>query len=120
MKNVLFIHKHPNSVVISKAHRQLEARGTITSVTQFKLLQSALQRPYDEVAIIIDSMTLAERVAKIVSKHKNTKDALVSSWCVGSLSLRGGMSVTYKPADVPRQLADMTKTKEAALKKENL
>ena len=56
-------------------------------------------------------------MVKIIAKHRNTKNALVRIWSLGSLSLRGGMSVTYNPIDVVRQLTDIAKTKREAEQK---
>ncbi|MFM2381967.1 MAG: hypothetical protein RLZZ76_734 [Candidatus Parcubacteria bacterium] len=117
MTNVLYIYKHPDSKITTRVYTLLVERGEVTSVTHFKALRSALKKQYDEVAIVVDSMTTSCRIAKIVASHKSTKHALVSILQNPSLSLRGGISVTCKPNDIPRQLADMTKTKQDGAKK---
>ena len=61
---VLLIYKYPDASLITKIQELLSKRGKVTSVTQFNVLASALKDQHDEVAIIIDSMTTAQRCGK--------------------------------------------------------
>jgi hypothetical protein len=117
MRKVLFVHNHQDKDAVATILKGLKASESVCKVTEVQGLdgsETALREKYDAVAIFVDSMSATQDIVRIVAVHESTKDALVSTWCPGCLSHRGGMSMTTKPEEIPKQLLDMAKTKKEA------